>query len=192
MKRTTKLAVVGLTAYVKPDVCGPCGGACCKQMPGTAFPSDFGRTRAAVLAKVEERLRSGLWCIDWWEGAIERGAPAPGYFLRPSTVDEKTRGLVMNGSWGGTCSNLGPEGCQIFDERPAGCRGLEPHVTKKGPACRVKYGDKKSAVMAWLPFHAELKRIGVKVQDEVGRKRAFVGEDGVSVSFRLLLDALGL
>lgn len=34
------------------DPCGPCGGVCCKRIPGAYFPSDFGETEAEIRAAV--------------------------------------------------------------------------------------------------------------------------------------------
>jgi hypothetical protein len=52
-----------------PAICAPCGGQCCKHMPGAASPEDFGAPdREAMRDRLRTAFDSGLWAIDWWEG----------------------------------------------------------------------------------------------------------------------------
>ena len=137
--------------FVRPDICGPCGGRCCKGMPGAALPEDFGLPSTDRLV---EALRSQQWAVDWWEGD-----PRPGrdgcdraYFLRPATKGA-TR-WPLDPSWGGACVFLGDGGCTLEHEaRPAGCRALEPRWDGK---CWSHAADKREAAVAWLPYRREV------------------------------------
>lgn len=141
--------------HVAPSICGPCGGDCCKRMPGAAFPEDFGAPDEEKLrATLTARLASGKWSIDWYNGDPRPDAPAQwmhrlerAYFLRPATIDGVDE--IVDPSHGGTCAHLTPAGCSIFEDRPRGCRGVIP--LKNGP-CLASYGRKTDAAIAWLPF----------------------------------------
>lgn len=50
------------------DICGPCGGACCKNMPGSTHPDEWGSTPQEISEAVTKALLSGRWSVDWWEG----------------------------------------------------------------------------------------------------------------------------
>ena len=151
--------------HVRPDICAPCGGRCCKALPGAAMPEDFGADDAAIRAAMKERLVTGEWSIDWWEGD-----PRPdtyeadrGYFLRPAT--RAGRGDVFDPSNGGTCVFFEDgKGCRIFEARPSGCRGLEP-VTGNGD-CNVRYASKQDAAVAWLPYAAMIVEVGEELGED--------------------------
>lgn len=140
-----------LQSYVNADLCGPCGGNCCKGMPGTTLPSDFGDSPEMILAALTERLATGRWAIDWWEGNpttdgeyadIDRA-----YYIRPAI---KGIDRLYHPAYGGACTFHGPNGCEIFEARPSGCKGLEP-----GPdgTCEVRHSSKQDSAIAWLPYH---------------------------------------
>ncbi len=142
-----------LPVFKRPDLCKPCGGACCKSLPGAAFPHDFKLSAGDDLAPVREALKSGLWSLDWWDGdpRDDRDDVGRAIFLRPRTVS----GGAVDPSWGGRCSWLGDDGCRFPRNRPSGCRGLEPTTTR----CVVRHSSKQEAAIAWLPLSAELERI---------------------------------
>lgn len=146
--------VVLTESYERPDVCAPCGGKCCKSMPGAALPSDFGATPEEILPKLAARLATGLWAIDWWEGDPRLdGEDSDGrsYFVRPAVAGVSD---LFDPSWGGRCTFHSSRGCEIFAERPSGCRGLEPSDNPVKDGCHVRHSDKRAAAIAWLPFHA--------------------------------------
>lgn len=139
-----------LPVYVEPEICGPCGGACCKTYPGIARPDDVGAPdRASMIPRIVSLLRSGKWAIDWWAGDGVR-------FLRPAMVGHE--GQHRHGGWRGQCALLTPTGCSLeHDDRPFGCRLLEPN-TAHGSACMPKGGpDKRAQVFAWQPYQVELE-----------------------------------
>ncbi len=140
-------------SFERPEVCGPCGGACCKTMPGHAFPSDLG---ADISGELRARLATGKWAIDWWEGDPREGKDELdyAYYLRPATIGKE--GQLEDASWGGQCTFLRDDGCSIFDQRPTGCRGLEPAPGGDPSKCQVRHGTKRDAAIAWIPFHAEI------------------------------------
>lgn len=146
--------------YLMPEVCGPCGGKCCLNAPGAAFPKDFGLPR--VKGRLRAALASGRWAIDWWEGDprddvlySDDGYVDRGYFVRPATADRV--GQLHDPSWGGRCVFLDPDGCTLEPgDRPSGCRHLEPR--EGGQHCDKHDHSKLDAAIAWLPYHNLLKR----------------------------------
>lgn len=174
-----------------PDVCGPCGGECCKQLPGLYHPAQFG----ADLAGVYELLKSGRAAIDNWDGGevyytdddgqrvtvdLEH---SPAYYLRPAVKPHWQKqpsgiaswlfaaaagsGGVFDQTWGGECVNLTDSGCSLsWDDRPVNCRGL---VAKDGGRnCKTPAEfDKPALVVAWQPFALALGEIGRRVKREL-------------------------
>lgn len=139
--------------FERPGVCGPCGGKCCKGMPAAAFPIDFGATSEAMLQSLTEKLSTGRWAIDWWEGNPSDDSAGDGieqaYFVRPAV---RGNGQLFDPSWGGPCTFHSSTGCEIFSERPQGCRGLEP--SDPPGKCTPRHSTKQDAAIAWLPFHS--------------------------------------
>lgn len=121
MPTTIKLNVVN---NERPDICGPCGGRCCKALPGASHPGEWTSSQ-----DIADALRTGQWSIDWFEGTVEtKGENLP--FLRPATKDG--RGCVVDPSWGGECVFLGEAGCsRSWDERPVTCRLIEAQDDRK-------------------------------------------------------------
>jgi len=126
--------------YLNVEVCRKCGGTCCKSMPGAFHPEDIDKP---IVAEIVEKLSSGEWAIDWWEGE------KPKYFLRPAT----TNGCkIFDPSWGGICIYLTDKGCRLEpDKRPYNCRMLEPNPndTEGCTYHGIKDGGKYDAVLAW-------------------------------------------
>ena len=152
--------------FDKPDICGECGGKCCKRYPGCTFPIDFGLKDGVEpdFTKLTEALNSGRWCIDWWEGDTslkQEQTPAPldrAYFVRPSLVGSE--GEIRQGLWGGKpCTFLSDTGCTLeADSRPLMCKMLEPIPKRRasdvsGRHCKL-HGDtgKQDACIAWIPY----------------------------------------
>lgn len=131
--------------FLNEGMCEKCGGECCKTIPGAYFPEDFKEPLKDSLLK---SLSSGLLAVDWWDGDItgkdERGVS---YFIRPKI---KNCDLLLDGSWGGECNFLDLNGCKLNpDERPRGCRLLEPKADNK---CKPhKNSNKSEACLAWIP-----------------------------------------
>jgi Fe-S-cluster containining protein len=143
-----------LDSYERADLCAPCGGGCCKSMPGSATPEDFGAPdRAVMVTRIRSALASGTWSVDWWEG--ECGNFESPNYLRPATV--KGRGRIYDASWGGACVFHGDDGCKIFPSRPSGCRGLEPSAGGSG-GCTVRHSSKEDCAIAWGEYQAEIRR----------------------------------
>ena len=155
MKRLA-LAVVS-ESFERPDLCGPCGGRCCKTMPGAAFPHDF---PGDLAVEVKRALEVGRWAIDWWHGDPRpRGRRDRTYFVRPATVGRE--GKRLDPSWGGACTFHGPAGCSIFATRPSGCRGLEPRPDQRH--CEIRHSSKQDAAIAWVPHQKLLERLAREV-----------------------------
>lgn len=169
-----------LDSYERPDICGPCGGKCCQNAPGIASPEEFGAPDEAVMRQeIGDRLCTGRWALDWWEGDprpeperardedgnTESPSP-PAYYLRPAVRGHE--GALYHPSWGGVCTFHGPTGCEIFPDRPDGCRGLEPHA--EGTRCLPRRNDKRAAAVAWWPYRALLEEMAQIVGVNRGRR----------------------
>lgn len=151
-----------LTLHIeRPDMCGPCGGACCKSMPGGSHPSDWGAPNENIMFdRLVVALSSGRWAIDWWEGdprGLECGDPGyvdQGFYVRPATKGDE--GRVYHASWGGECTFLKETGCSLLhNERPLECRTLEPKYPLR---CEQHHGKHATAI-AWLPYHSLLQEL---------------------------------
>ena len=139
--------------FLRPDICGPCGGKCCKGMPGHASPKDFGLPKETSLRKA---IASGKWAIDWWEGDPRSGIDGedPGYmdqcyYVRPATVGKE--GKTYDASWGGVCTFLTDTGCLLEPkDRPLGCTVLEPVAGEV--ECKIHGFTKQAAALSWFPY----------------------------------------
>jgi len=135
-------------------------------MPGVCLPSDF---KKPLRRSLSEALRSGKYSIDWWEGDPRKhgGGLSKIYFVRPATKNSRE---LFDLTWGGECVLLTPSGCSLApDERPSGCRLLEP---KRNGECYSHLGgllddDKRIAAVRWRKYQDmilmaanELHRLG--------------------------------
>ena len=95
--------------------------------------------------------------FDYWEGD-EFGGKV-GYFLRPQTI--KSKGVLVDPSWGGTCVFLTEQGCsKTFEERPYMCQQLEPQEDFNcGPKDKENTLNKYDYVLAWLQYNNLIEEI---------------------------------
>lgn len=143
-----------LHMYEMPDVCGPCGGRCCKGIPGIYSPEDFGAPNVeAMRDAIVKALASGRVVIDWWE---DEGPEQPlTFYLRPAIagLEEWMRHAAWNGSH---CTFLTPSGCELsHDERPFQCRALEPEPDvekRRKEGCKAHGGSKWDAAEPWIAY----------------------------------------
>lgn len=135
-------------------LCSACGGKCCRDASGEAFPSDFAPDMEAALVAA---FRSGEWVIDWWEGDPRPGVHEWGvsYYVRPRT-DRDRSGLYCPG-WSGRCVFHTDTGCRLpYAKRPTSCRELIPG---ESDTCTMSEGaGKQAAAVAWLPYRNVLLR----------------------------------
>ena len=133
--------------YLKPKMCAVCGGKCCKVMPGSASPEDFGEP---LLERLTDAFKTGKWAVDWWEGD-PTGADevAQGFYVRPRVKDVDA---IYDPSWGGECIFLNKDGCELPpDNRPENCRMLEPK--DYGKDCILHGAGKREMAIKWMPYH---------------------------------------
>lgn len=143
------------------DICGACGGKCCKSMPGATHPADWGAPNENIMFdRLVVALSSGRWAIDWWEGdpsgldASDSRYVDHGLYVRPATKGNE--GRLYDASWGGECTFLTPNGCSFqHGDRPTECRALEPKYPYR---CEQHHGKQVTAI-AWLPYHDLLKQV---------------------------------
>lgn len=150
--------------YIRPDLCAPCGGKCCKSLPGINAPEDFGATKKEMLGRIVEALKTGRYSIDWYEGdprPVKKQKLELVRFVRPAT--KHAVGKLLDPSWGGECTFLTENGCSFeHDQRPFGCRSLEPGES----VCIDRGGEKAGAAMRWIPFQGLLNKAIKIIQDD--------------------------
>lgn len=143
--------------YVSP-LCAPCGGECCKGMPGSTHPDQWGATDDERVAAIAKALASGRWAIDWWEGDPREGidedeALGSVRYIRPA-MGSPHRFPVEHPAWGreAPCTFLRSTGCALpHDGRPLGCRALRPGELGE---CDAMDGSKQAAAVVWIPFQS--------------------------------------
>ena len=135
--------------FVRPELCKLCQGSCCKSLPCSAFPADFGLPNTE---KITAAIDSGKWCIDWWEGDPREHEDVLdyGYYVRPAIKEHE--GERSHASWGGECTFLTSKGCELsIEARPFEGRMLEPK-SDYPHGCKSHSGGKQAAAIAWIPF----------------------------------------
>jgi Fe-S-cluster containining protein len=134
--------------YLNIKLCKECGGACCKRLPGAAFPKDFGEK--SLLENLVKAFKRNKWAIDWWEGdPTGKNKLEKAYYIRPKI---KGADNLFDPTFGGECIFLNNKGCELPpEERPLSCKLLEPKP--KGKNCIHHLGnEKQKAALTWLPF----------------------------------------
>lgn len=157
--------------HVHPDVCGPCGGECCKRFPGASFPHDWGKTPEKIQSSLLDALMTGQWCLDIWDGdpksrwakATDDHGPGDGrsrsYYVRPAVKGREGHVYDFH-SFFEPCTFHTEKGCSIFEKRPTGCRAVIPDPTGKKNCGPVKsFGTKLDAVLAWYDYQELLEEV---------------------------------
>jgi len=149
--------------------CAECGGACCKRHPGACFPADFGDDESEILSAVWYALGTGMYAINWWEGdPAEEDDRGRSLFVQPAVIGKQGPWQPI---WNGVCVFLRPDGCSLaHDERPQGCRDLEPHAGEDGE-CVDHGGGTQAAALAWRGMSKELEQMGYMMVGRKSRKR---------------------
>jgi len=143
------------------DLCTPCGGKCCKSIPGIYWPEDFGSDRDEVIANVRAAIATGKTTLDYWESVTSDDM----YYPRPAV--KGMEGASVDPSEGGECTHLTATGCALtWTQRPTQCRALEPkpgrgywvHAGRVSDslsrACEAPpaYATKLAAATAWQGY----------------------------------------
>ena len=115
--------------FVNEHICQKCGGQCCKRMPGSTSPKDWGAPDRRLMRKNLIEALKGLYCIDWWIGDPRKNKNEidDGYYVRPSTKGNEDK--ITHALWASTdeCTFLSETGCELEPEkRPIDCRVLKP------------------------------------------------------------------
>lgn len=137
-------------SFVQTDLCAPCGGLCCQHYPGAAFPEDFG-----PVEELQENLLSAFMTGRW----VIMGSRGDGYwYVHPAFqgAESATNPFWMDVPRKSACTFWSQNGCEIFQTRPRGCRGLEPKPALK---CAVQYGGTGEATEAWRPYQKLLRSL---------------------------------
>lgn len=151
MNEMQESCIVKFNFKVNATTCEECGGRCCKNLPGCAFPDDF-----PTKESLQQALESGRWAIDWWEGDPREGQDIlrEVKYVRPAIQGHE--GQRYHPAWGGPCTFLTDTGCELapFD-RPKECRYLMPMEVR--PCKNYEGLSKRQAAIAWLSRSEELE-----------------------------------
>ncbi len=131
--------------YPPSEQCKICQGKCCKGMPGSWVPDDIKRIfpSPSLEESVELALKTKRFAIDWYEDR------PPIFYLRPATKGKE--GVRRDPSWGGECTFLTKDGCELFlENRPFICRISKPKA-KQSDGCRtyIKGNQKLYVANIW-------------------------------------------
>lgn len=152
------------------DICSKCNGNCCKGMPGSMLPQEFGDSEKEIEDNLFEALKTN-YAIDWWEGdptGKDEFSDLQAFFIRPRTKKAKHR--IVDSSWGGECVFFeSGKGCSLtFDKRPSECKALIPVKTDK-PGIKCYSSDKKlskqGSAIAWIDKHEIIQRAHERAKD---------------------------
>lgn len=137
----------------RPDICGPCGGQCCKQAPGISWPEELGSSPDEIYRGLVDRLRSGRWTIDVYESL-----GADWLHLRPAERGHENQ--PRHNGWGACCTFLTAGGCELrHDDRPMQCRLYIPRITTDGRACHYaepEHAGVSSHASKWASHQDEI------------------------------------
>ena len=142
-----------------PNICIPCGGACCKMNPGITAPEQWGIDSAMRISALRGALASGKYAVDWWEGGTEPdGALDEVYFVRPAVKGETN---VFHGAGRNRVCTFFEQvsGCTLAAaQRPDMCLAVVPTVNGKcdvaGPF--IHENAKGDYAHRWQPYQAEI------------------------------------
>lgn len=159
--------------YENPELCAACGGACCQQMPGDCYPSDFKRVNKKVLKSL---LASGYYCVDYlyetdgWFIRRKQRKGLEAFYLRPAIQGRE--GVLYDIHFGGGACTFWTQrfGCALpHDKRPAECRALKP-----GPehSCSTTIEtSQRITAKLWLPFQSAIEAAVKELEGERSMSR---------------------
>ena len=127
------------------EMCAACGGKCCQNGAGKAWPSDF---KPDVEVGVRAALATGRWeIVKFW------GSPKLGFYLRPRmTYDYDGPGADRFCTFWHSIL-----GCELpYAKRPRECRLLEAAGGENGE-CKGHTGGVTALRRAWRPYRDMLK-----------------------------------
>lgn len=143
----------GIRVFEDTDECATCGGECCQNAPGNALPEDVhGGDEDELRERLEALLATGRW-------TIEHGIETPGlwgnWIVRPAIKGDE--GQRYTEETHGLCTFWSANGCEIFEQRPTGCRALKPQFGKQ---CSVpSIPDEHRLQDAWQPHFDMLREL---------------------------------
>jgi hypothetical protein len=153
--------------YENLDLCRQCGGTCCKRQPGETDRSDWPDD---LLAALTQALISLRYAVDWREADGDEEAL---YFVRPAIAwsPRYEPKPAIDGSWGGTCTFLRDDGCELpLRRRPPGCRMMEPRSGRFGYGENHCWGhaSHRSILQSWEPHQQTIHQAARRALDELG------------------------
>lgn len=148
------------------SICARCGGKCCKHMPGITHPSQWGSDPVEMETTLLPALRSGAYCIDFWEGSPIAGVEMDRAEFVRASIKGNTK--LVDPAWSGECIFLADTGCTLYDEqRPLECKLMNPHGEAGHPYCSTSLTEsKRSFAIEWLRYADLLERVKKIILDE--------------------------
>lgn len=144
--------------YENLDICGKCGGKCCKKSGCDYYPEDI---KTSAYKEILEILECGnisivsLLVINEYKGKM---LVEPFLYLRARNID---RDVIDLFSFKKQCSMLGDDGCKYsFEERPTGAKMLIP---KENGMCSRDSEEINKFKEKWAPYQKTLSKIVKKI-----------------------------
>jgi Fe-S-cluster containining protein len=143
------------------SACTPCGGQCCKGMPGIYHPDDLfsNMSDVEIKNKMITMLESGTIVFTDNEISDSRGK----YSIRVESLVPRAGNRTKN--WYqpfnyGQCINLGDTGCTLSsDERPRECRALVPSP-EGASKCKPEAGfDREDLLNEWTIYEEIVQEV---------------------------------
>lgn len=166
-----------LPLFEAPEICTPCGGACCQHLPGATSPDDWGAPdREVMTERISAALATGRWSIDHWEGRYSDDYPRlrrDVQWIAPALAEQGKDDLFYAADAGGSvssypCTFLTPVGCELeLAARPIECRALEPNP--HGGNCKGHVGGKRDRAIEWAPYQ-DLIELVINVERDRGER----------------------
>ena len=155
----TSLIQISTELNLAPNICIPCGGACCKMNPGITTPEQWGVSTEIRVDNLRSALASGRYAVDWWEGDTEPGGSLDEvYFVRPAVKGETN---VFHGAGRNRVCTFFEQanGCTLpAAQRPDMCLAVVPAAIGKcdvtGPFTHEN--AKGDYAHHWRPYQAEI------------------------------------
>ena len=125
------------------SMCAGCGGKCCKKLAGFYHPEQVLDLIKNIAADVRLGVTHQVDCLDRTADTDYNDV----FMVRPCHTN--STGETVDRSWGGTCVNLGQNGCKFaFEERPKMCQDLVPSL----PISCASGTDKYAMAEIWKPY----------------------------------------
>lgn len=143
------------------SACTPCGGKCCKGIPGVFHPDDLFSNMSDL--EIKNKMISMLETGDFVITDDEIPDNKSKYTVRVQAIaprgGNRHSGWFAMGNWG-TCSKLTDVGCSLSSEdRPRECRALIPSPLGQSKCKPEASFDRQDLLTEWVIYEDIVQEI---------------------------------